>query len=125
MGGVQATKKNDKNERSTEPPPPLTHNQVQDMCQMIADNGGQMKGGALTRKFPGLKKAQIEAHFLVEQVSSGDFLVSVKAKKKKDKKERSMEPPPPLTDDQVQAMYQTISDNGGQMKGGALTQVSR
>eukprot|EP00746_Dinoflagellata_sp_MGD_P010429 gnl/MRDRNA2_/MRDRNA2_121526_c0_seq1.p1 gnl/MRDRNA2_/MRDRNA2_121526_c0~~gnl/MRDRNA2_/MRDRNA2_121526_c0_seq1.p1 ORF type:complete len:492 (-),score=107.75 gnl/MRDRNA2_/MRDRNA2_121526_c0_seq1:26-1501(-) len=122
--GVQVKKKQDKNERSMDSPPPLTRDQVRDMSQIIADNGGQMNGGVLTRKFRGVKKAQIEAHFLVEQITSGDFLVSLKAGtngKKKDKKERSTEPPPPLTDDQVQDMYQMIFDSGGQMKGGALT----
>lgn len=72
--------KQEKKAMSTEGPPPLTRVQVQTIHQLIRDNGGSMKGGLLSTKVEGVKKAQLQPHFLIEQppTGGGDYVVTIK-----------------------------------------------
>lgn len=54
------------------PPLPLDNTKVEEIRRHLEANGGTMDMGRLTTVYPGLKKAQVEAHFLVTPGDSSD-----------------------------------------------------
>eukprot|EP00746_Dinoflagellata_sp_MGD_P162958 gnl/MRDRNA2_/MRDRNA2_90733_c0_seq1.p1 gnl/MRDRNA2_/MRDRNA2_90733_c0~~gnl/MRDRNA2_/MRDRNA2_90733_c0_seq1.p1 ORF type:complete len:278 (-),score=69.74 gnl/MRDRNA2_/MRDRNA2_90733_c0_seq1:12-845(-) len=61
--------------RSTEPPAPLEEEKVEEVSRLIQENGGEIALGKLTTILSGIKKAQLEPLFKVEQISSGNYSV--------------------------------------------------
>lgn len=116
-----------------------TLNEIMDFVQ---EKGGSAPLGQLTTVFEGVKKVQLEEHFKVEEVSSGNYTVSLsdeppafsrtsggpkveratKPKKHKEKapKDPDAPPPPDLESDVIDEITQTLEANGGVMFLGRL-----
>jgi len=75
-------KEQERKDPNAPPPPPLEAEVVDRITALVQAHGGRMSLGKLTTTFEGVKKVQLEPHFLIrchnkEGVSSGDFTVSL------------------------------------------------
>jgi len=108
QGGGGGSKKRKK--ENAGPVQSIDAGMVGQITDALNENGGEMSLGKLSTLFSGLKKAQVEEHFNVQEVGDGDFLVTlggigagppvrgekrVKVKKEKVKKEKDPDAPPP------------------------------
>lgn len=112
-GGGGGSKKRKK--ENAGPVESIDASMVEQITNLLSENGGEISLGKMTTVFPGLKKVQVEEHFNVQEVGDGDFKVTdgppeagagpmvsgeqreqvKKEKKIKIKKERDPDAPPP------------------------------
>lgn len=120
-------------------PPELDPDMLNSITEYLGQRDGHSNLGRLTSDFPGLKKAQLEPHFLLvrgeketevwlfgaEADSGAGSISEPKKKKQKVKKERdpNAPPPPPLDEVAVQKIYEYISSLGGSAPLGKVTTV--
>lgn len=148
-GGGGAGGKKRKADRKERPPPgPLDESMVQQLTEFLNENGGVVTLGRLTTVFEGIKKAQVEEHFAVEEVSDGDFSVTIsdtpgripagpfprggtapkppsapKAKRVKKERDPDAPPPPDLDSDVIEEIRVQLEVNGGELSLGKLTSI--
>lgn len=116
---------------------------LQGIKELLEESGGQVSGGVVTTKFPGVKKMQLQEHFQVH-IDKGRqyYLLSpdcefdpakvppTKEERKdaliggtKRKLDGDINEPVPLTDEQIETVRNAIAAHGGQIKGGRLASV--
>lgn len=114
--------KRQRKEKSDEPPPPLTDEEVEMIRGIVEENGGKIKGGILATKVEGLKKAQLQEHFQIVQIDSGDFWIA-EADAMIEESAPSRATGEELEPDMVDAVRNEIEANGGEIDGGRLATI--
>merc|ERR1712166_1160901 len=142
MGEPKAKRAKTPKDPNAPPPPDLDEEMVQQISSYLEERGGSADLGRLTTDIPGLKKTQLEAHFvLAPQGGSPDKILvclhgfevteeSVvtesqpkKTKKLRPPKDPNAAPPPPLDDGILQQIREYLEEAGGAAALGKVTSV--
>jgi len=138
-GGQQGGGNKKRKKENGGPVKSIDESMVEQMSNLLFENGGEIDLGSMTSVFPGLKKAQIEEHFDVHVVGDGDgadlVVTSIgavvseekreKAKQPKAKKEKDPDAPPPpdLGSEVIAEITAHLEDCGGSCVLGKLSTV--
>ena len=126
--------------RSDKPVEPLGASEAEAVRELLEAGGGQLAGGVVSSKVPGVKKAQLQERFQVHDVPSGDFFVLLPAGVFDAEKAVASEPPGhrrrrrsaeggadgdgaqrPLAMVTLVELQRVLDANGGQISGGAAS----